>query len=288
MSFFGQPSCDTADYIADMTNDKAARFRALHTTPALRLPNCWDAASAAVIAAAGAPALATTSAGVAWSLGRPDGDALDRASAVDAVARTVRAVNVPVTADIESGFGATPKDVAETLAAVAEAGAVGVNIEDTTSEAPGSLRPVADQTERLAAAREGAGPDLFINARIDIYLAGIGEEADRFDATVARAEAYAEAGADGIFVPGVTDPATITALVKTIRLPLNVLASPGAPAPSELERLGVARISLGSRVASAAYELARRAAVGLFEEDSYDAVAGGIAYGTMNGLLTAE
>jgi 2-methylisocitrate lyase-like PEP mutase family enzyme len=288
MSFFGQPSGDIGDYIVDMTNDKATRFRALHTTPALRLPNCWDAASAAVIAAAGAPAIASTSAGVAWSLGRPDGDALDRESAVDAIARIVRAVDVPVTADIESGFGATPKDVAETLAAVVEAGAVGVNIEDTTSEVPDSLRPLADQVERLAAAREGAGPDLFINARIDIYLAGIGEEADRFDATVARAEAYAQAGADGIFVPGVTDPATIAALVEAVRLPLNVLAGPGAPAPSELERLGVARISLGSGVASAAYELARKAAVGLFEEDSYDAIAGGIGYGTMNGLLTTD
>src|SRR5688500_15627401 len=117
-----------------MTNDKAARFRSLHTTPALRLPNCWDAASAAVIAAAGAPAIATTSAGVAWSLGRPDGDALDRESAIDAIVRIVRAVDVPVSADIESGFGATAKDVAETLAAVAGAGAVGVNIEDSTAE----------------------------------------------------------------------------------------------------------------------------------------------------------
>lgn len=268
-----------------MTNDKATRFRSLHTTPALRLPNCWDAASAAVIAAAGAPAIATTSAGVAWSLGRPDGDALDRESAIDAIVRIVRAVDVPVSADVESGFGATAKDVAETLAAVAEAGAVGVNIEDSTAETPGTLRSVADQAERLAAAREGAGADLFINARIDMYLAGIGEEADRFDATVARAEAYAEAGADGIFVPGVTDAATITALVQAIRLPLNALAGPGAPAPSELERLGVARISLGSSVASAAYGLAHRAAVGLFEGDSYDAVADGIGYGTMNGLL---
>jgi 2-methylisocitrate lyase-like PEP mutase family enzyme len=268
-----------------MTNDKAARFRSLHTTPALRLPNCWDAASAAVIAAAGAPAVATTSAGVAWSLGRPDGDALDRDAAVDAIARIVRVVSVPVTADIESGFGATPKDVAETLAMVAEAGAVGVNIEDTTAEAPDTLRAVEDQAERLAAAREGAGRDLFINARIDMYLGGIGEEADRFDATVARAEAYALAGADGIFVPGVSDPAVIAALVKAIRLPLNVMAGPGALAPSELERLGVARISLGPGLAMAAYELARKATIGLLEGDSYDAVAGGIGYGTMNDLL---
>ncbi|HEX2142905.1 MAG TPA: isocitrate lyase/phosphoenolpyruvate mutase family protein [Glycomyces sp.] len=271
-----------------MTKDKAARFRSLHTTPALRLPNCWDAASAAVIAAAGAPAVATSSAGVAWSLGRPDGDALDRDAAVEAIARIVRVVKVPVSADIESGFGATPKEVAETLAAVAEAGAVGVNIEDSTEESPESLRAVADQAERLAAAREGAGPDVFINARTDIYLARIGEETDRFDATVARAEAYAAAGADGIFVPGVLDPATIAALVRAIRLPLNVLAGPGAPAPSEFERLGVARISLGSKPAMAAYELARKATVGLLEADSYDAVADGIAYGTMNSLLSAD
>lgn len=271
-----------------MTNDKAARFRSLHTAPALRLPNCWDAASAAIIAAAGAPAVATTSAGVAWSLGRPDGDALDRESAIDAIARIVRVVDVPVTADIESGFGVSAKDVAETLAAVVEAGAIGVNIEDTTAEAPGSLRAVADQTERLAAAREGAGAGLFINARIDMYLAGIGEEADRFEATVARAEAYARAGADGIFVPGVTDAATIAALVEAIRLPLNVMAGPGALAPSELERLGVARISLGPGLASAAYELARKAAVGFLEADAYDAMAGGIGYGTMNDLLTAD
>ncbi|MFG3342865.1 isocitrate lyase/phosphoenolpyruvate mutase family protein [Glycomyces sp. NPDC048151] len=268
-----------------MTNPTAARFRSLHTAPALRLPNCWDAASAAVIAAAGAPAIATTSAGVAWSLGRPDGDALDRDAMLDAVARIVRVVDVPVTADIESGFGATPKEVTETLAAVAAAGAVGVNIEDTTAEAPGSLRPVADQVERLRAAREGAGPDLFVNARIDMYLAGIGEESERFDATVARAEAYAQAGADGIFVPGVTDPDVIAALVRAIRLPLNVMAGPGALAPSELERLGVARISLGPGLATAAYELARKAAIGLLQEDSYDPIAGGIAYGTMNGLL---
>lgn len=271
-----------------MTNDKATRFRSLHTTPALRLPNCWDAASAAVIAAAGARAIATTSAGVAWSLGRPDGDALGRESAVDAIARIVRVVNVPVTADIESGYGATPKDVAETLAAVAEAGAVGVNIEDTTAEAPGALRAVADQTERLAAAREGSGPDLFINARIDMYLAGIGDEADRFDATVARAEAYARAGADGIFVPGVTDPSQVAALVQAIRLPLNVMAGPGALAPSELERLGVARISLGPGLASAAYELARKAAVGFLEADSYDAITDGVDYGVMNNLLATD
>ncbi|RRS00513.1 isocitrate lyase/PEP mutase family protein [Glycomyces terrestris] len=267
-----------------MTNELAQRFRSLHTTPPLLLPNCWDAGSAAVIAAAGAPAIATTSAGVAWSLGRPDGDALKRDEAVAVVERVVRAVDLPVTADVESGFGRTPKGVRKTLAAVAAAGAVGVNIEDTVAEEPGSLRPLTDQAERLAAAREGAGPDLFINARIDIYLAGIGEPETRLAAVIERAAAYAEAGADGIFVPGVTDPETITALVNAISLPLNILAGPGAPAPSALAKLGVARISLGSQVASAAYAAARRAALGLFDSDTYD-TEGGIDYGTMQSLL---
>ncbi|MEU6861420.1 isocitrate lyase/phosphoenolpyruvate mutase family protein [Glycomyces sp. NPDC046736] len=265
---------------------KAERFRALHTGPILRLANCWDAASAAVIASAGAPAVATTSAGVAWSLGLPDGDALDRETAVAAIARVVRAVDVPVSADIESGYGATPNDVADTLRAVAAAGAVGVNIEDSVAEAPGSLRTPAEQAERLAAAREGAGPDLFINARTDLYLAAIGDPETRLDATIARAAAYAEAGADGIFVPGLTDPEAIATLATAIRLPLNVMAGPGAPAPSELERLGVARVSLGPGIAAVAYAAAQRATAALLEGDSYDAVEGGLDYGTMQGLLT--
>ncbi|WP_344482302.1 isocitrate lyase/phosphoenolpyruvate mutase family protein [Glycomyces endophyticus] len=268
-----------------MTNEKAARFRALHTTPPLLLPNCWDAASAAVIASAGAPAIATTSAGVAWSLGRPDGDALDRDAAAAAVERVVRAVDLPVTADIESGFGRTPKGVRKTLAAVASAGAVGVNIEDSDTETPGVLRPLTDQAERLAAAREGAGADLFINARIDIYLAGIGEPETRLAAAIERAATYTEAGADGIFVPGVTDSETIAALVNAISLPLNILAGPGAPAPSALAKLGVARISLGSGVASAAYAAARRATIAFIESDSYVGVEDGLDYGTMQGLL---
>ncbi|MEU5873455.1 isocitrate lyase/phosphoenolpyruvate mutase family protein [Glycomyces sp. NPDC047369] len=271
-----------------MTNEKAARFRALHTAPPFILPNCWDAASAAVIAAAGASAIATTSAGVAWSLGRPDGDRLDRDAALDLVERVARAVDVPVTADIESGFGVTAKDVAETLAAVADAGAVGVNIEDTVAETPGSLRPLAEQVERLGAAREGAGADLFLNARIDIYLAGIGDPDTRFDAVVERAAAYAAAGADGIFVPGVTDPDTVAALVQAIALPLNVMAGPGAPAPSALAALGAARISLGPRLASAAYAAARRATIALLEADSYEPLDDGVDFGTMQTLLDRE
>ncbi|GAB3660593.1 isocitrate lyase/PEP mutase family protein [Glycomyces tarimensis] len=268
-------------------NEKAARFRALHTTPALRLVNCWDAGSAAVIEAAGAPAVATASAGVNWSLGYPDGGAVDRAAALAAIARIARAVSVPVTADIESGYGETPSDVAETAAAVVEAGVVGVNIEDAAETDAAPLRETADQAERIAAVRAATGSELYINARVDTYLLGVGEEAGRLEATVARAKAYLEAGASGIFVPGVTDAGTIAALVEAIAAPLNVMAGPGSLAPSELDKLGVARISTGPGVTAAAYALARRATIGLLEDDSYDALGDGVDYGTMNGMLRA-
>ncbi|MCP2325887.1 2-methylisocitrate lyase-like PEP mutase family enzyme [Hamadaea flava] len=184
----------------------AELFRSLHVPGRpLVLANAWDAASAALVAAAGAPAVATTSAGVAWSLGVPDGDVLAREQAVELIARIVRAVGVPVTADIESGFGATPDEVAETVRAVVAAGAAGINIEDNSHGGPAVLRPVAEQAERLAAVRDAAADSgLFVNARIDTYLAGAGG----LDETVERAIAYLAAGADGVFVPGVADPAT--------------------------------------------------------------------------------
>ncbi|GAA4888698.1 hypothetical protein GCM10023237_02550 [Streptomyces coeruleoprunus] len=207
--------------------DKAHLFRSLHTAAKpLLLANAWDVASARVIEAAGAPAIATTSAGVAWSLGCPDGDVLARERAVDLIARIAASVAVPVTADIEGGYGQHAAEVAETVAAVLDAGAVGVNIEDGT-------RPPAELAARLAAARRAAdraGAGMFLNARIDTYLFGLGEPDTRLRDTLDRARAYVDAGADGIFVPGVTDTATIAALAENIAVPLNVMAGPGARA----------------------------------------------------------
>src|SRR3954470_5231200 len=219
----------------------AALFRSLHTAAdPLVLVNAWDAASARIVAAAGAPAIATTSAGVAWALGAPDGDTLPRDRALEHLARIVRAVpeGLPVTADIESGFGATPADVAETIRGVLDAGAVGINLEDTVRDGETTLRDIAGQQARIAAARgaaEDAGVDLYINARVDTYFQG------RPDETVARAEAYLAAGATGIFVPGVAAADTIGALAKAIAAPLNILAEPGTPPVAELAALGVAR-----------------------------------------------
>ena len=257
--------------------DKALLFRSLHTAAApLALANAWDAASARIVQQAGAPAVATTSAGVAWALGSADGDRLGRADALALVARVAAAVDVPVTADIESGFGASPADVAETVTAVIAAGAVGINLEDSLHEGDSPLRPVAEQAERIAAARAAAdatGVPLYINARVDTYVRAEGEPRTRLQSTLTRAAAYVAAGADGIFVIGVSDPTVIAALAEVITAPLNVLAGPGFPSVAELGKLGVARVSLGATVARAAYATARAAARELTATGSYNALA---------------
>jgi len=271
---------------------KARAFHALHDNGSiLALANAWDVASARLVAQAGAPAVATTSAGVAWSLGAADGDLLARDRALDLIGRVVVAVDVPVSADIESGFGVDPAGVAETIQGVLAVGAVGVNIEDACYRAANPLRPIADQTARIAAAREvadTAGIPLFINARIDTYLRQVGEPAERLDATVVRATAYLAAGANGIFVPGVIDPATISALVAGIPAPLNILAGPGAPDVAQLAKLGVARVSVGSSIAAAAYGVVRRATEELMSTGGYTELAGGLDYGEVNALLAHD
>ncbi|PZF79233.1 isocitrate lyase/PEP mutase family protein [Jiangella anatolica] len=272
------------------SNDTATAFAALHRpgTPLL-LPNAWDPLSARLIEAAGAPAIATTSAGVAWALGAADGDRIDRDSVLALVGRVVAAVDVPVSADIESGFGATPDEVGVTVDGVLAAGAVGANIEDVHPGDPASLRAPQEQAERLAAARaraDAAGVAFFVNARIDTYLRSVGDPDGRFADTVARAAAYLAAGAAGIFVPGVVDVATVSRLAAEIDGPLNVLAGPGAPAAGELAAAGVARISLGSSVAAAAYAVAQRAARELLEDGTYTALASGLNYGEVNALMS--
>lgn len=263
--------------------DNARLFRSLHTpTEPLALANAWDVASARVIEAAGASAIATTSAGVAWSLGSPDGDVLTRDRALELIGRIVTAVAVPVTADIEGGYGTDAAGVAETVAGVLAAGAVGINIEDGT-------RPPTELATRLAAARQTAdqaGADLFLNARIDTFLVGLGDPDTRLKETLSRAHMYVDAGADGIFVPGVTDTATIAALARDISVPLNVMAGPGAPTVAELGTLGVARVSLGSGVAQAAYAAARRTAQELFGTGDYDSLAEGMAFPELNALFS--
>ncbi|UQX02802.1 isocitrate lyase/phosphoenolpyruvate mutase family protein [Streptomyces sp. RerS4] len=263
-------------------NALAETFTALHVAGApLALANAWDVASARIVEAAGSPAVATTSAGVAWSLGAADGDVLARDRALDLITRVADAVSVPVTADIEGGFGADADAVGETVTGVLAAGAVGINIEDAT-------RAPAEFAERLAAARaaaERAGVPLYINARIDTFLFGLGAEEARLDETLARAAAYLRAGASGIFVPGVVDPTVVAELVKGVDAPLNVLVAPGAPSVAEFAALGVARVSLGGRIAEAAYALVRRATEELLAGGTYGALADALPYGELNSLL---
>jgi 2-methylisocitrate lyase-like PEP mutase family enzyme len=270
---------------------KALAFHALHRADQpLALANVWDAGTARIVASTGAPAIATTSAGVAWALGTKDGGGLDRKRAVDLTALVVAAVDLPVTADIEDGFADSAAGVGETVAAVLEVGAIGVNLEDAARiQRNGSpLLPVDEQAERLAAARaaaDAAGIPLFINARIDTYLRSAGAPETRRQETLDRAAAYVAAGASGVFVPGLSDQAELAALAKGVSVPLNAMVGPGAPTVAELGKLGVARASLGAALAESVYELVRRAAQELYTQGSYDAVATAFPYPELNALL---
>ncbi|MBZ5622467.1 MAG: isocitrate lyase/phosphoenolpyruvate mutase family protein [Acidobacteriia bacterium] len=240
---------------------KAARFREMHHGPRiLVLPNAWDAASARIFEQAGFQALATTSAGIAASLGYPDGERVGRDEMLAVVRRIVQAVSVPVTADLESGYGASTADVEATARGAIAAGAVGLNLEDARARI---LLEMAQAVERIRAVRrvaDEAGVPLVINARIDVLLRQAGPPETRVEETIRRANAYRDAGADCLFVPAALDAETIGRLVGAIRGPVNILALPGVPSISELERLGVARVSTGSGPMRATMTLTRRIA----------------------------
>jgi 2-methylisocitrate lyase-like PEP mutase family enzyme len=266
--------------------EQAIRFRALHRpgTP-LVLANAWDVASARVFALAGAPALGTTSAGVAWSLGFPDGQQLPVPLLVEASARIARAIDVPLTVDVEAGWGDGPGAVREVVRAVVEAGAVGVNVEDG-SAAPEVL------VEKIGALRELAGSldlPLFVNARTDLYLRPLVAADERLPEAERRLGRYAAAGADGLFVPGIADPEEIARLARTLPRPLNVYAFRGVPPVRELARLGVGRVSVGCGPMQATLGLARRIAVELFEGGTYEHMAeGALSVGEANHLFVRD
>ena len=252
----------------------AERLRAMHHAPLapLILPNAWDAASARIIEQAGFSAIATTSAGMAWSLGYPDGERMSRATMLAAVARIAARVRVPVTADLEAGYGPRPEDAAATATGAIEAGAVGFNFEDARDHPDYPLFDIGAQVERIQAARDAgsrAGVPLVINARTDVYLAQVGEPGTRFAETVRRLAAYRDAGADCLFAPGLTDAPTIGALVRELGAPVNILVGPHSPTVNELATLGVARISLGGAVMRSALDFTRRAVAELREQTSY-------------------
>ncbi|MEU1596408.1 isocitrate lyase/phosphoenolpyruvate mutase family protein [Streptomyces sp. NPDC005708] len=269
----------------DLLREQALAFRARHVPGRpIVLPNAWDTASARLVEQAGATAVATTSAGLAWALGAADGDRLSRDDALAAIARIASSVAVPVSTDIETGYADDAAGVGDTIRAVLAAGAVGVNIEDGLYGGDAPLRPAAEQAERIAAARQAAdaaGVPLFVNARVDTYLRGAGELSE----TLERAAAYLAAGADGVFVPGAVDPGIVKALAEGIDGPLNVMVGPGAPAVGELAALGVARVSAGSALAQAVHGLVHRAARELLDAGTYGELSGGSGYEELNALL---
>jgi 2-methylisocitrate lyase-like PEP mutase family enzyme len=269
---------------------KAETLRKLHGGPrVLVLPNAWDAASARVLEDLGYPAIATTSAGVAFALGYRDGQRISRDEMLEAVGRIARAVRVPVTADMEAGYGVTPAEMTVTAKAIVEAGAVGLNLEDVTGETEDSQVDLALQVEKIQTIRQvsaSMGVSLVINARTDVYLMPIGAESTRFDRTVERLRAYHRAGADCLFAPGVSDRDLIAKLVKAVAAPVNILLSPGCPTITELEKIGVARVSAGSAVIRATLGLVRRIGGELLEKGTYiSLMEGAIPWTEINELM---
>jgi 2-methylisocitrate lyase-like PEP mutase family enzyme len=255
----------------------------------LLLPNAWDVISARIIEEAGFPAIATSSAAVAASLGYPDGQRIPRQEMLDMVARISRAVRVPVTADMESGYGKTVEDMAVTAKELVAAGAVGLNFEDTTGDDASSHVETALQVKKIRALRDvstSLGVPLVINARTDVYLMPIGEAATRFERTVERLRAYREAGADCLFAPGVRDRETIAKLVKALPAPLNILTTPGCPSLAELDEMGVARASAGSGVMRAALGAVQRIAKDWIAFGTYDSLfQGAVSYVDVNRMM---
>lgn len=273
--------------------EKAEQFRKLHRGPrTLVLPNAWDVASARILEELGYPAIATTSAGIAFSLGYPDGQRVSRDQMLEVVARIAHAVRVPVTADMESGYGTTVKDMTETTKALIAAGAIGLNLEDVTGNDESSHVEVKLQVEKIGAIREisaSLGVPLVLNARTDIYLMPIGPVETRFDRTVERLRAYRQAGAECLFAPGVQDRETIAKLVRALEAPLNILLTPACPPLRELEKMGVARASAGSAAMRATLGLLRRIGKELMEAGTYSLLQdGAVPFAEVNQILARK
>ena len=271
---------------------KAEAFRAMHMSgDILLLPNVWDVASARIIEAAGFPAIATTSAGVAFAHGFPDGEKIPPDRMIAAIADIAAGVRVPVTADVEAGYGSKPENAAWTARHVIESGAVGMNFEDATGDTAKPLVDLPLQIDRIRAIRETAdklGVPLVLNARTDVYLLQVGEPAKRYDEAVRRLQAFRDAGADCVFVPGLRDSATIGRVVADLRCPVNILAGPGSPSVSELTALGVRRISLGSGPMRATLGLLRRLAEELRTKGTYSPMDGAPPHAEINALMNSK
>ncbi|MDQ2663540.1 MAG: isocitrate lyase/phosphoenolpyruvate mutase family protein [Candidatus Eremiobacteraeota bacterium] len=272
--------------------EKAETLRSLHRPGnPLVLVNAWDAVSARIVEEAGFPAIATTSGGISWLEGYADGELISREQMLAGIARIVHAVTVPVTADLESGYGPTIEAAVSTAKGAIASGAVGLNFEDGDFTGAGLL-PASAQCERITAIRKvanDAGIPLVINARTDVFLKDVGEsQADRVAEAIARGNDYLQAGADCVFVPMVTDEATIAALVNRIRGPVNVLAAPATPTVARLGELGVARISVGASAMAFALTQLRAITRTIKEEGTFAYTGERLSHSQVNDLFKSR
>jgi 2-methylisocitrate lyase-like PEP mutase family enzyme len=271
---------------------KAEAFRAMHTgSGTVLLPNVWDVASARIIEEAGFEAIATTSAGIAFAQGFPDGQKIPAEQMINAVAHIASAVRAPVTADVEAGYGQRPEDAARTARGVIEAGAVGMNFEDATGDADHPLTELTLQLERIRAIRQSAEElrvPIVLNARTDVYLLQVGEPSGRYDEAVRRLAAFRDSGADCVFVPGVRDAETIGRFVADLKCPVNILGVPGSPPVPDLVKLGVKRISLGSGSMRSSLGFLRRLAEEVKASGTFKLMEGAPSHAEMNKLMSGR
>lgn len=273
----------------DSQTDKAMQFRQRHRGPGvLVLANAWDVASARIFEEAGFPAIATTSAGIAFSLGYPDGQRILPEEMIARIGRIARAVKVPVTADIEAGYGSTPEDAARTTRELIQAGAVGMNLEDASGNVDQPLLDLSLAVEKIKASREAAAQlrvPIVVNARTDVYLLPDAQAGTGYYEAHRRLSAYRDAGADCVFAPGLKDAETIGRLVRDLQCPVNILAVAGTPSIPELEKLGVARVSLGSGPMRATLGLLRKMAEELKATGTYSALESAVPYAEVNKIM---
>lgn len=267
-------------------SQQAANFRQMHAgSELLRFPNAWDAGSARLFESLGARAIATSSAGVAWALGYADGGKMPAEMAIGAAVNMARVLRVPLSVDMENGYSDDAKTVGETVRRLIDAGIAGINIEDG-SAAPAQL---AAKIEAIKSAATKAGSDIFVNARTDVFLAGLVDAPKRVEETLARGASYRAAGADGLFVPGLCDATEITAVVEGAWLPINVMAWPGLAPAAELGRLGVRRLSAGSGIPQMLWGHAERLARDFLDTGRSESMAeGAMPYPQLQALFAGE
>lgn len=265
-----------------MSADHFSLFRQLHAGPGpLLLANVWDPASAVLVQSAGASALATSSAAVAWALGYADGSKLPGAETLGAIRRIARVIKVPLTVDMEDGYSDDPEAVAGLVAQAADCGACGINLED------GGQPPEALARKIEAIKRTPQGRAVFVNARTDVYLRNLAQGDAAVAMSLERLRLYADAGADGAFVPGLSDISATQRIAHGMALPLNLMLVPGMPAIAELHAAGARRFSAGPGLFRAAYGHALGVAQRLQEHQATEGLfeSGGVTYASMNAAM---